>query len=74
MKREIPTSLSTILLLQLLLLVGCSGEKTPAQVEESSKSKRIFNTQRSALEQARETADFVGTRNRENEERSRDLD
>ena len=53
MKRKIVNRLSKILLLLPLLFAGCTGEKTPGQVEEESRRERIFDTQRSALEQAK---------------------
>ena len=74
MHRDIVNSWSMVMLLPVLLLSGCSDDKAPVRVEESHKEERIFDTQRSALEQAKETADSATMRSQQFQERAKEND
>lgn len=56
---------AAIIIFLSMIVYGCGDSDAPARVEQSNKAGRIFDTQRSALEQAKETADFANMRNRQ---------
>jgi len=73
MKHKFSYSMLIAMLLSVLLLGGCGDDKASAvRVEVSPKAERLFDTQRSALEQAKEAADTVGLRNQRFQERKRE--
>jgi len=74
MHRELAKRLFMALILQVFLLVGCSDDKAPARVQESQKASRLFDSQRSALEEAKAVADSVEQRNQRFPERAKDID
>ena len=76
MLREITNGFAALLTLAVLLLVGCSDDRAPARAEQAHKEKagRLFDTQRSALEQAKGVADAAGLRNQQFQGRTREID
>ncbi|MCP5444059.1 MAG: hypothetical protein H6968_13600 [Chromatiaceae bacterium] len=66
--------IATALLLPVSLIFGCSDNKAPAHVQERAKAERLFDTQRSALEQAKEAAASIGQRNQRFPEKAKDID
>ncbi|MCP4286603.1 MAG: hypothetical protein GY792_19510 [Gammaproteobacteria bacterium] len=74
MKHKISHSISIAMLLTVLLLSGCGDDKVPERVEERPQAERLFDTQRSALEQVKEAADSAGLRNQRFQERKKELD
>jgi PBP1b-binding outer membrane lipoprotein LpoB len=74
MQREFVRRSPAIMLLAVLLLTGCADEKAPVAVEARPQEGRLYDTQRSALEQAKETADFVGQRTQQFQKREKEID
>ncbi len=63
--------LALIVILLVSLIVGCSEQDKSAPVEKPANNQRIFDTQRSALEQAKEAAGSVNQRNRDYQKREK---
>lgn len=74
MKLKFAGKASAALLLPLVLLIGCGDDKAPARVDERPKAERLFDTQRSALEEAKEAAGTAGQRSQEFQQRAKDID
>jgi outer membrane murein-binding lipoprotein Lpp len=74
MNQEFSKRILMAMILPVLLLIGCADDKAPTKVEERPKAARLFDTQRSALEQAKETADSATLRNLQFEQRAKKID
>ncbi|MCB1750273.1 MAG: hypothetical protein KDI74_01030 [Gammaproteobacteria bacterium] len=74
MKQTFIGKMPPAMLLPLLLLTACSDEKAPVRVQQQPQAERLFDTQRSALEQAKAVAGSAAVRNERFQERAKDMD
>jgi len=74
MQREFARWSPATLLLALLLLTGCAEDKAQVPVEARPKEERLYDTQRSALEQAKETVDFAEQRSQQFQKIEKEID
>lgn len=74
MQREFARRVLTAMSLPLILLIGCTDDKAPKPVQQSLKAERLFDTQRSALEEAKKAAGSAALRNQRFPENAKDID
>ncbi|MCB1849486.1 MAG: hypothetical protein KDI83_01635 [Gammaproteobacteria bacterium] len=74
MNRGIDIALRGCISLFVILLAGCTEEKAVTETKAHAQERRIFDTQRSALEQAKETAEAAALRNLQFQERVKEND
>lgn len=74
MRRVFAIKILTVLLLPVFLVIGCSDDKVSLPAQERPKAERLFDTPRSALEEAKEVAGSVELRNQKFREKAKETD